>query len=352
MRLQERGTVVFSAAIDGAVYARHGTTIETRLTVIDKRAADGPDGVPGFARHRAGCRHAAALGHGARAAATARRDRAAPMAPTLAACACRRDRARHRIAWVPRQAVGASRRPPTARPSSSPTRPSTGSRPRAGASARRSTRTTPCSRSASPARRRIRRGSCSRRRWPRSRRPSRPTGRTFRTASSSEGLLSDAQLESVIYAGEAHASHLAGAWTVDATFDVVAAAPDDADGRRALPARLVPGRRHRLRQGPAGRPASSSTTGSRAGAGRCGSPSPKADRGRAARLVGTRPGASADPAAGALPPGHADPARRGHPVRHLRHAALGRARGQGFAPRPDPRLARASPARDAPTSTA
>jgi predicted RNA methylase len=38
-RLHERGTVVFSAAIDGAVYARHGTTIDTRLTVIDKRAA-------------------------------------------------------------------------------------------------------------------------------------------------------------------------------------------------------------------------------------------------------------------------------------------------------------------------
>jgi hypothetical protein len=38
-RLQERGTVVFSAAIDGAVYARHGTTVETRLTVIDKRPA-------------------------------------------------------------------------------------------------------------------------------------------------------------------------------------------------------------------------------------------------------------------------------------------------------------------------
>jgi predicted RNA methylase len=40
--LQERGTVVFSAAIDGAVYARHGTTIETRLTVIDKRPAADP----------------------------------------------------------------------------------------------------------------------------------------------------------------------------------------------------------------------------------------------------------------------------------------------------------------------
>jgi len=44
----------------------------------------------------------------------------------------------------------------------------------------------------------------------------------------SQGLLSDAQLESVIYAGEAHGGHLAGAWTVDATFDVVAAAPEDA----------------------------------------------------------------------------------------------------------------------------
>jgi predicted RNA methylase len=38
-RLQERGTVVFSAALAGAAYARHGTTIDTRLTVIDKRAA-------------------------------------------------------------------------------------------------------------------------------------------------------------------------------------------------------------------------------------------------------------------------------------------------------------------------
>ena len=35
VRLQERGRVVFSAAIEGRVYARHGTTVETRLTVID-----------------------------------------------------------------------------------------------------------------------------------------------------------------------------------------------------------------------------------------------------------------------------------------------------------------------------
>jgi len=44
----------------------------------------------------------------------------------------------------------------------------------------------------------------------------------------SDGLLSDAQLETVIYAGEAHSDFLAGSWTLDETFDVVSAAPDDA----------------------------------------------------------------------------------------------------------------------------
>jgi hypothetical protein len=43
-----------------------------------------------------------------------------------------------------------------------------------------------------------------------------------------DGVLSDAQLESIIYAGEAHSEFLAGSWTIDATFDVVAAARDDA----------------------------------------------------------------------------------------------------------------------------
>ncbi|WP_127561424.1 bifunctional class I SAM-dependent methyltransferase/DEAD/DEAH box helicase [Nioella ostreopsis] len=42
------------------------------------------------------------------------------------------------------------------------------------------------------------------------------------------GLLSDAQLETVIYAGEAHGAYLAGSWTVDETGDMVSAAPDDA----------------------------------------------------------------------------------------------------------------------------
>ncbi|QYZ72083.1 strawberry notch-like NTP hydrolase domain-containing protein [Neotabrizicola shimadae] len=42
------------------------------------------------------------------------------------------------------------------------------------------------------------------------------------------GLLSDAQIETVIYAGEAHDAYLAGSWTVDDTGDMVSAAPDDA----------------------------------------------------------------------------------------------------------------------------
>ena len=42
-----------------------------------------------------------------------------------------------------------------------------------------------------------------------------------------QGLLSDAQLESVIYAGDAHSQQLAGRWNVDATWDKVEAAPDD-----------------------------------------------------------------------------------------------------------------------------
>lgn len=46
VRLQERGRVVFTAAIAGAVFAKHGTTIETRLTVIDRLPAENPTAFP------------------------------------------------------------------------------------------------------------------------------------------------------------------------------------------------------------------------------------------------------------------------------------------------------------------
>ena len=45
-RLQEQGRILFTAAIDGRVYAKHGTTVPTRLTVIDKIPADDPAQFP------------------------------------------------------------------------------------------------------------------------------------------------------------------------------------------------------------------------------------------------------------------------------------------------------------------
>ncbi|TKB05328.1 MAG: hypothetical protein E5V75_36070, partial [Mesorhizobium sp.] len=45
----------------------------------------------------------------------------------------------------------------------------------------------------------------------------------------STGALSDAQIESVIYAGEAHNAHLSGTYTVNNTYDQLTAAPKDAE---------------------------------------------------------------------------------------------------------------------------
>ena len=153
-----------------------------------------------------------------------------------------------------------------------------------------------------------------------------------------DGILSDAQLESIIYAGEAHSEFLAGSWTVDATFDVVAAARDDAAECRPLSPRLVPGRRHRRGQGTAGRrhPARQLAQGPPS----CGLDQQvrQADRGCAARLVGARHGAAARYAAVALPPGHADPARGRRPIYHLRYAAHRRARRKAFARAADRRM--------------
>jgi predicted RNA methylase len=226
MRLQERGTVVFSAAIDGAVYARHGTTIETRLTVIDKRAADDPAAFPASAGT-------------APDAATLLRWVTVPMPPrlpiadgapknTTARMRSASGRTRAGIAWVPPRL-----------PASSPAtkgdvvelayetvdwKPAVGGRlsealyedyalqsiciPGAHA---HPTRLVQSAAMASVA-------------------PPKPAYRPHLPARVlSQGLLSDAQLESIIYAGEAHGTHLAGAWMVDSTFDVVSAASDDAE---------------------------------------------------------------------------------------------------------------------------
>ncbi len=51
---------------------------------------------------------------------------------------------------------------------------------------------------------------------------------TLPTGLVAKGLLSDAQLESIISAGEAHSATLAGTWTMDATYDIISAATADA----------------------------------------------------------------------------------------------------------------------------
>lgn len=222
VRLQQRGRVVFSAAIDGRVYARHGTSVDTRLTVIDRIPADDPTEFlpsPGVAPDAATLldwvirhvppRAAMAIPLLVRAATPVLRPPAARLTASMAVP--------RQVGPVPDDAVEFVYEPcdwapvedgcisealyesyalqsiciPNAKPH--PTRLVQSAAMASVASPKPSYR------------------------------PHLPP------AIVADGLLSDAQLESVIYAGEAHAGFLAGSWTVDETFDIVAAAPDDAE---------------------------------------------------------------------------------------------------------------------------
>jgi predicted RNA methylase len=176
IQLQERGRVVFSAAIDGAVYAKHGTTIDTRLTVIDKQPADerctfqaSPGMAPDVATLLAGWCSTSLRGC---------RSLVPPPLPLFAAQSC----------------LGRCSAPPSAHhpfrplqsrpiPSDSPTRPWIGSPPRADASLRRFMKNTDCRRSAFPTLRRIPPSWCNQWRWHRSRPRNLPIGRICRPQS-------------------------------------------------------------------------------------------------------------------------------------------------------------------------
>lgn len=218
-RLRERGRIVFTAAVDGRVYTRHGTTTDTRLTVIDRIPAGdaalprsrglAPDIAtllawvaesvpPRAALADSRISVSPALRMGGSAARAARPLAARPLAPVAADAV---ELAYEPIEVMPSDAARISEalyepfalqtiRVPGARPHPTPL---------------------------------VQSGAMA------SVRPPLPTYRPHVPAGLVEaGLLSDAQLETLILAGEAHDGRLAGAWTVDATYDVVSAAPDDA----------------------------------------------------------------------------------------------------------------------------
>ncbi|AGK59793.1 methylase/helicase [Hyphomicrobium denitrificans 1NES1] len=218
--LQERGRLVFSAAVDGSVYAKHGTTIDTRLLVIDKQPAVDPDMFPdssGVAPDAAtllawvieqvpprlpieasiavtGARHAIPR----TVRAFAMRPSSAPALPEPEAM----ELAYETVDWTP---------PEGARLTEALYEEYGLQSIRISGSQAHPTKLVQSAAMASVA-------------------PPKPSYRPRLPANLvAEGLLSDAQLESVIYAGEAHSNFLAGNWSIDETFDVVTAARDDAE---------------------------------------------------------------------------------------------------------------------------
>lgn len=219
VRLQEQATILFSAAIAGKVYAKHGTKTATRLLVIDKVPAADPSMLPAshgeapdlatlltWVTSHVPPRPAppppapAAATPFIRGASTARSPLAkGSVRPEKSACVAAGELVYETIAWSP----------PVGQLGEAIYEPYGLQSLRIAGASPHPTALVQSAAMASVA-------------------PPRPSYRPHLPENlAADGLLSDAQLESVIYAGEAHAGHLSGAWTVDETWDVVSAASED-----------------------------------------------------------------------------------------------------------------------------
>ena len=224
VRLQQKGRVVFTATIAGQAYARHGTSMETRLTIIDRVPADDSTSFPkspGMAANAAELldwvarlvppREAVVGASPLPVSDSVRAPRPKAPSPQLnlvkgpAPIPDFVELSYETHDWAPAEGVRltASLYEGYALQSIH----IAGARPHP-------TKLVQSAAMAATA-------------------PPRPSYRPYLPPRIlSAGILSDAQLESIVYAGEAHAGHLAGSYTVDETYDAVSAAP--ADGANAV----------------------------------------------------------------------------------------------------------------------
>ena len=209
------GAIRFSCIIDGAAYAKHGTTFETRLAVIDKVPDIGVSPIMPAAQTAAELlanvtlhvpprlKLEGEIGLGAVKAITPiHRAPAAPRPTTISSAPDATEIAYEPVEWT--DAQGADLADTLYEGYALQSIRIEGAQPHP-------TKLVQSAAMASVA-------------------PPQPSYRPhLPTHIIKSGVLSDAQLESVIYAGEAHTKHLAGSWTLDDTFDNIHAAADDAE---------------------------------------------------------------------------------------------------------------------------